>query len=270
MKSLIYRWGVRLLGTLVAIFVVCFGVAQCQQAVTEDVPDTQYPKPPDISWGFTPWTNNDQLLLKTRREIDALASSGKLTKTKWAEFYTAALRDKTTPLVQFRWAYATYKAINLAMPFDNQSNLTYQITLRLEQVALPSSYEWTRLRYLILMTHDPKKAYRAVAERLMKRNSRDFPVRYFYIYTFDIVSPEALREAQHIVKLWPKKPSAYLLLGRVNRTRWTSTSGRKDFDNAIAAYKKAAQLAPKGSLSQRQAEGSIKQMIRIRNKYKMP
>ena len=43
MKSLIYCSGVRLLGTLVAIFVVCFGVAQCHQAVTEDVPAQMAP-----------------------------------------------------------------------------------------------------------------------------------------------------------------------------------------------------------------------------------
>lgn len=204
------------------------------------------------SWLREEWTADEQPYRRIRAAVDKIADAGRLTPAVVRQ-YKARAKNWTDPVAQFRWGYAAYKLAKKA-DFVNQAGVLQEITDALQTAwtprpQTPRSYEYARLRFLVMGMLQPDRDLRVVGERLLSRNPNDYEVEYLFV---SVLSPgitakekqQALFHIQALLRKYPQKRARiHSLLGGVHYKLWVVSQSQADADKAVAAYRQYLRLA---------------------------
>ncbi|HEY0073645.1 MAG TPA: hypothetical protein VGB77_06045, partial [Abditibacteriaceae bacterium] len=174
----------------------------------------------DERWAWTKekWTSNDAPYRKVRDAIRPLYHAKKLNDKQLKLYKQASLQKPKDPLALFRWGYYAY-CLALLQPDDIVgSSKVGPVRQAFESGPTPRSYEYTRLRYLVLSYLLQSGARMAeLSERLLKRDPKDYYVKYYAVSHHFTGKPKdealALKLATEMVEAEPKNASATSLLG---------------------------------------------------------
>ena len=151
---------------------------------------------PDYKWMQEAWTGTDTPFLKIQNNVENALSNAKsdeiarlvTTYKKEAELYPEDAQK------QFKWAYSSYKAARNGYRNRSIRGDAQDLSFALQQANSPSSYVYTRLRFLLAMRWKSEEfKLKPLAERLLKRNSNDYDVLYAARNTLQRRTSEAER-----------------------------------------------------------------------------
>jgi len=210
-------------------------------------PSTGQAERPSLGWTVEPWTADERPFKSTRAAIDAAFRSGPASKVmKMYGARPADGKDGLTPTVQFRRAYTVYRAAALGDVAAGRQ--LPQVAYDLDHVRSPRSYEFARIRFLIMAHLFPAPQLRQVGERLVRREPKDYDAKYYLVQVLAPgLSPSDRREAlgycQDLLRLGPRRPSSYAILGFTHFRIWLVGKQRSEGDACVAAYRKYLELA---------------------------
>lgn len=97
---------------------------------------------------------------------------------------------------------------------------------------------------------------------MLHRNPNDYDVKFYQVRILssgnDKDRQQAIDYANDLVRMQPKRPSAYSALGGAYWLAFRGTDHRDVADKAIAAYRKYLELIPANDKSRPEAESMIK------------
>lgn len=258
----------RLFLLLCAIGVLFSPAAHTEQRTVDTVivkreADGSWPAP---EWAKEAWTGSDRPYVKIRREIDKAIASRRLTRAILSTLKNKALKQPKDPIAQFRWVYAVQNA-HLAGIYFNVPYITMdEAGAALARPASPHSYEYARLRFFIASRQQIDPQYISLGQRLLRRNPKDYGVKFHLTQTLGSGTPaqrkQALDIAQELVRQYPKKASAHSALALVYLDRWNVSHDVADADKAIAGYRKYLQLELRDKRSRQGVQSLIKAIER--------
>jgi hypothetical protein len=218
------------------------------------------------TWANKPWTGDDDAFAAARAKIDiefkVVADPG----TAAEAYKNAAVDNSHNALEQFRWAYACYCAEHSKNAHAQQSIDTGQPLVALASATQPHCYNYERL---ILLFMSPWPQEYGLAQRLLKRDPNDIPIKYHYAEILalslgDANKAKALKIAHDMVDSKQDVPECYFLLGYVYDTTATKDNQVDHYPKAIAAFDRYIALAgsnASGRTVALQAEGYMKRKL---------
>ena len=219
--------------------------------------------PLDWTWSKASWTAPDAPYLNIRREIDTALTKKRLTPSLLVKHEQLARQNPKNALAQFRWGYTLLSAPKAGIKLKSSSFDLYQPITEALQVAEDHSYQYARLRFLLLYGRFPYVELKDVGKRLLRRNQRDYSVKY-YLTRLLSSSPKteeralALRYAQELIRDNPKRASAYGALATVYEDRLFQLGDIKAADKGVASAKKYLSLiSPKDLNYAKQRKGAL-------------
>lgn len=224
--------------------------------------------PPSAQWSANEWTwtkekwdGDEKPYKKARLEIDRAIQEGRDLDTLLEKYKKNASKNATDPLLQFRWAYSAYKSA--AKAGNNAAAKLQGVEFALKRANSPQTYEYARLRFLVVARTTPYHRLKEVGERLLKRNSKDDEVKFYLVSVLDpglyaSEKAQALQLAQELIRSQPKRPSSYSVLANTYLAIWSKSKSPDDAHKAISAYRQFLQVAPKDHPFRKQAAAWIK------------
>jgi hypothetical protein len=220
---------------------------------------------PSWKWTKEAWTGDDKPFIAIRNDIDTAvvhAPTGKLSALVH-KYEAVALKKPADAKAQFAWGYAAVRARKAGYDFsDRQWGVPLNISFNLAEVPSPRSYQYNRLRFLVALWWREFPQLKGLGFRLLRRNAQDYDVKYYLTRILssgnDSEQQKAIGYAQDLVRMQPKRPSAYEALGSACWLAFRGTDNRAIADKSIAAYRKYLQLIPANDKSRPQVESLIK------------
>ena len=216
---------------------------------------------PQWSWTLRPWTGDDKPFVQIRQEVKE-ALDKEEDKLALVKKYQAEYADKEDAPSLFRWAYAAW--VTEIPGQDKSQRMRYRIEplQALRQVTLPDTYQYARLRFLYEMWNFKVPQLKYLGARLLKRNPDDFTVKFFFLRFLDPNKSAAERQqaislANELVKENPTNAGAYTALADVYFSLWFDGGDKKAGKQAVAAYRKYLEVAPKDDYFRPQAQKII-------------
>lgn len=211
------------------------------------------------NWTLEEWSGNDAHYKIIEANIDSQIAQRQLTSEALKHYKVRAEAKPPNPEDIFRWVYASYKAERVVPPIAQTNSPGSGIMSQ----AQPHSYEFTRLHFLLQTDEGGYPIFRSVGERLIKRNPKDYVVKYFLITCIDPTisdraKQDALSYARALIKEQPNRPSAYLALGSIYYILWSVNKRDEDGKYAVSAYSKYLHLAPLNARGRAQSVQIIK------------
>lgn len=220
-------------------------------------------------WTRQPWTGNDRAYVEARKSINKKLATEKPTKAKLATYEAASLRNLGDSLSRFKWALYAYNLALLQPDYDGVAGVLGKVNgVFFEETALAPyrSYEYSRRRFLSMSagTGEVGKEMKILGERLLKRDPKDYHVKFYTARLLrtgsDAEELKAIRYSQEMLKEKPNDYSARSDLAFTYQHRWWRHHRPEDARKAIAGYKQYLNLAkPKGD-QRRRIENSIKDL----------
>ena len=199
-------------------------------------------------WAKENWSGDDKPYTKVRKEVGALYGTRKLNDAELNRYKQASFADPENALLRFKWAYYAYCLALLQPDISIGSGKLAGVSQAFRFNKSPGSYQYTRLRFLVLsyLTNSGPEL-RALGTCLLKRDSKDVPVKYRQVtHLSGGSSTEAalgLKYAQELVQTQPNEPAMYALLAFAYQNRWWGTHSESDANAAIANYKRYMSMA---------------------------
>jgi len=193
-----------------------------------------------------------------------------------AKYKKQAQSHPQNTTMQFKRAYATYCVIE---ELHHKKEIRHQLEGVAEAMGLPvspKSYQYNRMRYLMLVRHTRWSGNWFLVEfgkRLVKRNAKDWDVKYYL--TYDLLNSQnetdwkvtAIQYSREIQKTFPNRSSSYWLLGWNYRILSMDNHNPNFCDYAITNFQKFMKMAPKDSESREQAPRLIGQLKKDKARY---
>lgn len=216
---------------------------------------TRMPQPirPEVlswDWATEQWTGNEKPFIKMKREIDEAVSKKGLTRTTLEQYRKEAQEKPRDPAAQFRWGYALLQAPKAGMDFGSRYWRAYTpVISALAKAPSPRSYEYAKLRFLLMTLEYQHAPLKNIGERLLRRDPQDVMVKSYLVrYLASSDSPperkRALTYAQGIVKTNPKWLGGYSALGFVYMQNLFLYGDLSSADKAVNAYQQYLKLIP--------------------------
>ena len=249
--------------SIILVGVLTTAIANCfAQTTGPDESHHSTARPSTWVWTTEKWTADDKPYVEIRQNIDKAIASGHKPDALLKKYEGMAQKGKLSAQAQFRWAYAAWQARKAVDRYDDQRQRLWIPRRSFTRVASPRCYQYTRLRFLIEAWFLPTPRLKSVGERLVRRAENDYDVKAYMARILRTSTSleerkKALAYAKDLVRLEPKRPSAYSTLGGVYFTSWLKTKNPDDGDKAVAAYRKYLDLAPRNAEWRPQAERLI-------------
>lgn len=217
----------------------------------------QAPSAPPLAsfeeWSRAPWSASDRAYSDTRAAIDAEMKRGTPPSQLAARYRPAAEAQPDHPLVQFRWAYATYCARVAIAYGPARQRLVYPAMQALRVPRFPGSYEYARLRFILEGWLVPSMPLLSLGERLLQRSRHDPDVLYVMVPLMGLYGTQATAEraVQYANELVDSRPNAAAyrdLVGAAYDYLWVRWHRAQDARRAISAFREAMRLAPASGL----------------------
>ncbi len=219
-------------------------------------------------WNTAKWTQNDAPYLKVRDAIDAAAAKG-ASMSSLAEKYKAMVIKKPLDRAAiFGWGYAAVAGRKTGIVSDPSEAKQ----LSLLSLAAPSSdaCQYAHLQFIVASKWGLQVQLKPLASRLMKRNSNDYFVKYYWTRLLSFGSNAekqvALQNAQELVGEYPRRASVCGLLADVYKGMFFTNRDISAGDKAIVEYQRFLRLASPNDPSRESAEYLIKTIKKWRNK----
>jgi len=203
----------------------------------------------DLYWIQEAWTGDDKPFEKARSTITSQLVTCLDPRVLIEKLKTEALQKPTNALAQFRWGFAAYTyASNQTVKEAVGDNILPQILVALASAQSPHTYNYDRLRFMILSRGIPPHQLKSMGERLLNKNSQDAQVKYglasFLKYSNAVRDRQmALAYAQQLANQYPKEAKYYGLLAGIAYTTWFRSKSQTDANKAIAAYRHYLDIA---------------------------
>ncbi|HEY0073646.1 MAG TPA: hypothetical protein VGB77_06050 [Abditibacteriaceae bacterium] len=224
---------------------------------------------PNNEWAWTKekWTSSDTPYLKVREAIGPLYRAKKLNDKQLKICEKAALQKPKDALALFRWGYYGFCLALLQPDVTIGSGKVGKASQAFANGPTPRSYEYTRLRYLMLsylLQSGPNMA--ELSERLLKRNRNDYFVKYYAVSHHFTGKPKdealALKLVNELVEAEPQNALVVGLRGYLYQRWWWRYRKMEDARKSIENYQRYLELAdfPAGDIHRRRTENNIKRL----------
>jgi hypothetical protein len=241
---------------LFAVFGI--GLSACRKV------DSQISKPPyhprDWAWTNEEWTGAETPYLTIAQEIEKAVALGENLDNLAAYYKKAAEKNPDDPQAQYAWGYAAVLARRPLEPFGD-GNDPQKISGALAKPKSPQTYQYARMRYIVLLQWGTWLQLKDLGTRLLKKNSQDYLVKVNQVRLLALSSKEerqtALRYAQELVKKNPKRASALGALGDVYGEMCMRDNDIVAGDKAIQALRRRIELLPANHPGVEMAEYTI-------------
>lgn len=207
---------------------------------------------PDYTWVNEKWTGSDKPYIAIRSRIDKGIAGAKGQKIKLAalvdKFKANALAKSSNPQAQFAWAYTAQEASKAGLFLDPWS-VPRDISYAMAVVPSPHSYQYARLRFLVAMWWQGFGQLKPVALRLVRRNPKDYAVKYQALSTLSALKPGeerklALSYVQDLRHMRPNSAFSYAAIAHIYSQLFYADHDIAAGDKTIAAYRQWLQLRP--------------------------
>lgn len=217
-------------------------------------------------WTQEQWTGDNAPYATIRKSIDTAIAAGQNASIIVSRYAPEAQRSPSNAKVQFRWAYATYRAYvaekisKAGLASLESSRKLYSAITALQNARSPRSYDYTRLRFLMSVEHFPDRHLKDLGRRLLRRDPNDDSVKHRLLFVLERYPGsleerhEAVALAQSLLKRQPSKVSYHATLAGAYMLLWEGTKSPSDADKAIANYRKYLQLAPPNATFRKRAQ----------------
>ena len=229
---------------------------------------------PDYTWVNEKWTSSDRPYIAIRGKIDKEIASTKGGKEKLTalvkRYEGAALAKPSSSQAQFAWAYAAREASRAGLFLDPWS-VPRDISYAMAAVPSSRSYQYARLRFMIAMWWQPFHQLKPVALRLVRRNPKDYSVKYHALSALSASHPGEERKlvlsyVQDLVRMRPNSAASYSSIAYVYTKVFYGDHDIAAGDKTIAAYRKWLELTPPTEANA-QDRRITEQMIKNIQKY---
>lgn len=252
-----------LFASLLATATSLIGIADAEKPISKQFAPVDPVIYSPLGWTVEEWSGEDSPFTKIRQEIDHRINSQNAADL--SEKYRKQI-NKNHPEAEkvFRYVYATYRAATYNYAFK-KTDKPFLASLAMKRVSSPHNYEFTRLRFLIETQVLPQLSLSSVGERLLRRNRKDFDVKYNLVRVMDGgIYPEqrerAITYSEELIRQAPNDSKVYAMLGSTYYKIWNRTNLQKYADKAIAAYRKYLAVAPSDALYRLSAEKTIERI----------
>ncbi len=227
---------------------------------------SQQVKPDNWSWKWATekWTASDTPYLQIRHEVDKALAEKKLTPALLEKHRKTSQESPNDLHALFRWGYTLLKAPYAGIDLGDIAFRTYTpIVQAMDKAPAPRSYQFARLRFLLMTLRYNHAELRDVGLRLLRRDPKDYHVKFLVVQHLSgsrsaAQRQQALELAQEMVREQPKRASAHSILGYVFQRRLFLFGDLSAADKAIAGYQRFLELAPANQQKERaQAEHLI-------------
>ncbi len=170
---------------LAGLLLLCSYFHRCA-ADLYDSPNLYKPEAYNYKWTAEKWTGDDKPYVRLRHVIDAQVAPRKgkpqLLAVLVESYKAKALRQPRDPQAQFAWGYALLQSARAGYPVANHDSWGAPRDVTLAMYAAPSPHSYQYARQLLLMDmwwrNYARPELRAVSQRLLKRNPKDYAVMY--------------------------------------------------------------------------------------------
>lgn len=205
---------------------------------------------PQFAWTKKAWLGDDRPYKAAREAIGKARDAGKDMLALAKQYDAVANKTPRSPLAVFRWGYAALLAFNCG---DNHaaSGEMFKAMQALEQAPSLYSYQYDRLRFLVVAGINRQYGVADLGERLIARDPNDFYVAYFEIPmlagTFSQTDNQrALELSKALIEKWPTSSGGFERAGLTYQNMWWGHARKSDALTAIDYYRKAIAAAPPG------------------------
>jgi len=218
--SFIWRSFIVALSCSYALQAGCAAKHYKEQLYKEDLTNLRFPHehffPRDWKWVKEAWTGSDAPYVNIRRSIDVELAKNSQPKRLRERYQITAAANPFDPQAQYAWAYAAVMTREVGYYFGHR--YLSDVSAALAQPRSPKTYEYARLRFIILMRHGTWLQMKPLALRLLQRNPQDYNVKVHLVPLMAIrgsVSDQqkALVLAKQLVDFQPRRASAWGALG---------------------------------------------------------
>lgn len=215
-------------------------------------------------WTKEQWNTPETPFMQLREAVDKELFKGVKPETALKTYQKWASQSQKSPQdtkAAFAWIYAAYRAQQVVPDFDKK--LFSQARMALSFGRYPSNNsEWARLRFLIESQPLARQQLKEVGERILKKYPKDAEIKYQLVRTLSPTSPrekqQALKYAQDLIRLAPKRANYQALLGGIHFKAWLAHKNDVDAQAGIKAYQEFLLLAPENDSFRPQAQRTIK------------
>ncbi len=206
--------------------------------------------PPLGAWTAEQWTADEHPFLHMKTQVESAVTTSSVPTQLLQKYQEEAQRNPLDAPTQFRWGYCLMRTFTKLTEKQKYQHLYLsKVSEALGRPKSPRSYEYARLRFLILRMEKRISGLEALGERLLKRDPNDQTVKFLMVdvLSFSIkpgASERGLKYAQELVNSKPLIPNNYSVLGSAFLARWMKSKAPSDADKAIDAYKQYLRLAP--------------------------
>lgn len=184
-------------------------------------------------WQNEVW-NDDDPYAKIRSEVEREfgGKSSLELDERYLSLKSFAKANPNDPLPQFRWAYASWIYKNTS---DDFRRILVGIDNSISNdVEMPKTYNWYRLRFLIQTYLYTIPELKRAGERLLKENPKDYDVMFGILQTMDVVDAEERKQVFSYTKT--------LLDHDPNSSKYWAVSGMMHFGAYIQNRDKEERL----------------------------
>jgi hypothetical protein len=199
----------------------------------------------DWTWVKQPWKGNSKPYVRIAHQINVAFTDKKRIEAVTQRYRAAAEAKPTDPLAVYAWGYAAYVARPLG------ATIAYKDLPKLRRaLALPKNpktYEFSRLRFVIIVRSAPYAELKPLGYALLKREPNDHDVLQGMVNLLAPGSPleqgQAVGYAQRLVQLHPNLSTSYASLGWAYNLIFAKHKDVAAGDKAVAAYHQAVALS---------------------------
>lgn len=226
------------------------------------------------NWIKAPWTANDTSYVQVRHQVDAVLLQKKLVVSELQRAERLAKQQPQSSLAQFRWAYLLLQAPYAGIKLSRNSSEVYgPVVVAMQQGSDDKSYQYARLRFLMLSKYQTISQCRYLGLRLLKHSPKDYQVKFYTTWALahSLDKEErrtSLRLAQELVRDYPRKSASYAALGYVYQARLFLTGELSAADKGVAAAKKELSLLPANDDRRSAVKWLIQELPRVKAEYK--
>ncbi len=215
-------------------------IAQTTQTLVAD--STYFPR--EWEWTEEEWTGSDASYLRIRQVVDNVVARKQDINALTRRYAKIAASKPSDPEAQFAWGYAAVLARKPGTYVGRK--LPNAISKALAAVHSPHSYQYARVRYLMLLTWGTWSQLKNSGKRLLAKNPNDWPVKRHLIRLLASGTiaerQQALVYANQVVTKYPDLAFSYGNMGDVYRRIFYDENKIDAGYKAITAYEKSLTL----------------------------
>lgn len=231
---------------------------------------------PTIEWEWArrAWKGNDKPFITLRHDINKQADDGKLTDEVVAKWKAAYQKNLANENALFRWAFSAYRR-EWDKPTKDAQRLRGVLEgfQTIEHVKHTSTYNFVRLKFLIMAPQTLSHELLPVGKRLLEKRPDDYYVKLCVaeMLYYSVPAEWSLKQ-RYIAELRKQNPTGWKpkdILADVYYNKWffktwdKTSTGRQQADRSIAEIRRLSEEKPVNPYFQKLANDYMERIQKI-------